>query len=331
MKEIVNYFSIFILIIYCKSDKIIYVINGAKIIFIGNYKGGVGKITTTFNLACRFANILKSNNLNNNVLVLDLDPQSSLSEILVSSNDLGTYDCKLQKVPNDKTINYVFDIWIKKINKYSNFIPSFKDFPIKYRKNNTEFDFVPCSLFYKSNLEVVGDGLDDIVQNMKNNVEYYQILHSFITDLNGYDYILIDCPPTNNIITSSTFLISDWYVIPTICDGISSNGVVHYIKKIDKIYNRICVESDDADINKMIFGNKPNCAGIFYNLVRGQVNYIDEKQNLIDQLRQIGLGNMVYDEFTNNYINTARNTPKGIAATEDFKGIVDKIYSIINN
>lgn len=306
-------------------------INGAKIVFIGNYKGGVGKTTTVFNLACRFADILKSNGSNNKILVLDLDPQSSLSEILVSSNDLKTYDSKLQNVPNDKTINYVFDIWIKKINKYSNFIPSFKDFPLKYKKNNTEFDFVPCSLFYKSNSDVVGDGLDDIVQNMKNNIEYYQILYSFINDLNGYDYVLIDCPPTNNIITSSTFLISDWYVIPTICDGISSNGVVHYIKKINKIYNSVCIESNDADINKMIFGDKPRCAAIFYNLVRGQVNYIDEKQNLIDQLKQIGLEDIVYEEYTNNYIYTARNTPKGIASTDDFKKIVDKIYNKINN
>jgi cobyrinic acid a,c-diamide synthase len=48
-----------------------------KIIFIGNYKGGVGKTTTTLNLAKYFADF------DERVLTIDLDPQSSLSEIQV--------------------------------------------------------------------------------------------------------------------------------------------------------------------------------------------------------------------------------------------------------
>lgn len=49
-----------------------------KIIFIGNYKGGVGKTTTTINLAQHFSK------LGNKILTVDLDPQSSLSEIQVN-------------------------------------------------------------------------------------------------------------------------------------------------------------------------------------------------------------------------------------------------------
>lgn len=50
-----------------------------KIVFIGNYKGGVGKTTTVVN----FANYLSKEG--HKVLTIDLDPQSSLSEIQVSS------------------------------------------------------------------------------------------------------------------------------------------------------------------------------------------------------------------------------------------------------
>ena len=50
-----------------------------KIVFIGNYKGGVGKTTTVVN----FANYLSKEG--HKVLTIDLDPQSSLSEIQISS------------------------------------------------------------------------------------------------------------------------------------------------------------------------------------------------------------------------------------------------------
>lgn len=50
-----------------------------KIIFVGNYKGGVGKTTSVLNFAKYFSQSGKK------VLVLDLDPQSSLSEILVKT------------------------------------------------------------------------------------------------------------------------------------------------------------------------------------------------------------------------------------------------------
>ncbi len=51
-----------------------------KIIFVGNYKGGVGKTTSVLNFAEHFSKV------NKKVLVIDIDPQSSLSEILVSNN-----------------------------------------------------------------------------------------------------------------------------------------------------------------------------------------------------------------------------------------------------
>ncbi len=70
-----------------------------KIIFVGNYKGGVGKTTSVLNFAKYFSQAGKK------VLVLDLDPQSSLSEILVKNNN-GSQPNELDKLDKKKTLNY---------------------------------------------------------------------------------------------------------------------------------------------------------------------------------------------------------------------------------
>ena len=66
----------------------------AKKIFIGNYKGGVGKTTFAYNMGC----ILRKRK--KRVLMIDLDPQSSLSEICYNAiND----DEAFSKLPDDET------------------------------------------------------------------------------------------------------------------------------------------------------------------------------------------------------------------------------------
>lgn len=121
-------------------------------------------------------------------------------------------------------------------------------------------------------------GLDALVLKMRDNIQYLSILKNFVdTVKDGYDYIIIDCPPANNLITRSAFLMSDYYIIPTVLDGLSTNGVIHYINEIEATYNRYCEKGEDALLCKHFFGNKPELVGIFYNLIRGQVNYDEAK------------------------------------------------------
>ena len=51
-----------------------------------------------------------------------------------------------------------------------------------------------------------------------------------------YDFILIDCPPTSNLIIQSVFLACDYYLIPTVGDEISTDGVADYITEIESAY-----------------------------------------------------------------------------------------------
>ena len=189
-----------------------------KIIFIGNYKGGVGKTTSVLNFAEYFSRAEKK------VLVLDLDPQSSLSEILVANGNYGS----LSDLPENETLNYVFDLYISKIEKYNAIELKFDKAMIKSYKEM--YDFVPSSLFYRENM-----GLDALVLKMKNNIQYLSILKNWIDMVKDkYNFILIDCPPSNNLVTRSAFLLSDYYIIPTVLDGLSTNGVRSEERRVGK-------------------------------------------------------------------------------------------------
>lgn len=270
-----------------------------KIIFIGNYKGGVGKTTTTLNLAQHFSD------RKHKVLTIDLDPQSSLSEIQVS-NFLKKL---LKEIPDSETLNYVYDLSIMKISKYPGLNLEFSLSIIK--KVNDFYDYIPSSLFYKG-----GEGLDSLAINMKSNIEYLAILKNYIDQIKSrYDFILIDCPPSSNLITQSAFLLSDYYLIPTVLDEISTNGVVHYVHTVNDTYKKYCIDHEDAILAKHFFGDRPKLIGIFYNLIRGQVNYDIANKNFKEALKKVD-DIHVFDCNINNYIDIARSTEKGKMSKE---------------
>ena len=107
-----------------------------KIIFIGNYKGGVGKTTTTINLAQHFSK------LGNKILTVDLDPQSSLSEIQV--NNFHSQKT-LKDLPDENTLNYVYELSILKLKKYPGLRLEFPDTIIQ--KHTDFYHYIPSHCF----------------------------------------------------------------------------------------------------------------------------------------------------------------------------------------
>lgn len=239
----------------------------AKKIFIGNYKGGVGKTISTYYLAHYFAkNVGK-------VLLIDLDPQCSLSDICMKSIDgQNLFDLEM-----DESLNYVFDVY-QLSKKYPNISFSMKKENLikKCKKNHNNIDFIPAKLNYRNG------GLDELAIKLKggyDDISNLLILQQFIKDNKldeDYKLILFDCPPTNNIITQSAFLLSDYYLIPTIMDSLSVKGVDHYIETINGIYNKYCVKHDDAHFIRMLFGNKPELLGVFETMRKGPSHVREE-------------------------------------------------------
>lgn len=275
----------------------------SKIIFVGNYKGGVGKTTTVINLAQFMVKQGK------NVLTLDLDPQCSLSEIQVNSLKSSSSDVMtLSDLQDDECLNYIFDLNITKIKKYPSIDIIFSDKIIKTftQTDKAQYDFIPSSIFYKN-----GTGLDKLAIMMEHSIEYLSILKCYIDRIkSNYDYIIIDCPPSNNLITQSAFLMSDYYIIPTVPDKISTKGVPHYIQTVNKIYKEICEEDEDSFLAKHYFGSRPELLGIVLTLVRN-ASYSSDIQSFKNALNKENLNAHIFETRINHLVDVGRFAAAG--------------------
>lgn len=240
-----------------------------KKILIGNYKGGVGKTLST---VC-FGSLLAKDN---KVLLIDLDPQSSLSEIVIKNTNSNMKLSSLDYSINyKKFINYAYELYIqmRKYNETSNLLKMDIINVYKDNINNYCLDVIPNSLYYKHSNDSDIVGLDDIAMLMGNDVKYLSFLPKLFNDNDfdkKYDYVFIDTPPSSNIITQSAFLYADYLLVPTICDEISQRGIEHYLKKIDLIYERFCdVNNEYGLFFKSIFGEKIKRLGTFETMRKG--------------------------------------------------------------
>ena len=274
----------------------------AKKIFFGNYKGGVGKTTSTYQIA------LELGRQKHKVLLIDLDSQSSLSEICLTA-----YGKRLDELSDKETLNYVYKLYLQ-ANKIKNI--RFNIDMSLLVKNTCGINFIPNSLF-----SIYG-GLDKIAMYMDRSVENLIILRNFINDNGldtGYDFIFFDCPPSDNIITQMAFLYSDYYIIPTIMDALSARGVQHYISIIEKTYKNYCMNNENAIVFSLLFGKEPKLIGIFETMrkkptittaFRNMFNQRDlfqsEITHLLDITKNTGLGNTVqsdgYDNLTDEML-----------------------------
>lgn len=246
----------------------------AKKIFFGNYKGGVGKTTSVYQIGLWLAR------KGSKVLMLDLDPQCSLSDICRSKIADKNY--------SEISLNHIIELYSRYIRdnltdldllmgnerEIKPYLDKIKPQMIKQLVPN--IDFIPSTLIYRN------ARLNDLASRMEQNPLNVFIMALFIDDLTldqEYDYILFDCPPTSNMLIHSVFLASDYYVIPTIGDKISINGVPDYITEIEDVHTRYAMNNEIGGILlHTVFNEKPQLIGVFETIYKERRGLKDIKQ-----------------------------------------------------
>ena len=172
-----------------------------KVIAIANQKGGVGKTTTSVNLASALAILEKK------VLLIDADPQANTTSglgISVEESKAGTYELLEHTAKIEDTL-------------------------IKTSVPN--LDLVP------SHIDLVAIEIELVDKNERE----FMLKKALSSVINKYDYILIDCAPSLGLITLNALTAANAIIIPIQCEYFALEGLgklLNTIKSVQKIHNK---------------------------------------------------------------------------------------------
>ena len=181
-----------------------------RIIAIANQKGGVGKSTTAINLSSCLGE------MGQKVLTIDMDPQGN------TTSGMG--------VDKDEQENTVYELLLGETN--------IEDCILK-------LDFDGLSLI-PSNVNLAGAeieliGIEEKEYILKNQVEKVK---------NDYDYIIVDCPPSLNMLTINAMTTANTVLVPIQCEYYALEGLSQLMHTINLVKERL---NPDLELEGVVF------------------------------------------------------------------------------
>ncbi|MGA0189155.1 MAG: ParA family protein [Candidatus Nanopelagicaceae bacterium] len=173
-------------------------INAPRVLTIANQKGGVGKTTTAINLGTALAAI------GERVLVVDLDPQGNASTglgISRSANSISTYHLL---IGNAKLSDIIVESGIPNL------------------------DCAP------STMDLLGAELE-LADLERKTHRLHDAIQALSYTNKKYDYILIDCPPSLNLLTINSLAAADAILVPLQCEFFALEGLSQLLKTVERV------------------------------------------------------------------------------------------------
>ena len=203
-----------------------------RIIAIANQKGGVGKTTTSINLSAAMAASGKK------ILVIDTDPQgNTTSGFGIEKNDLE---------------NTIYELMLSECS-------------IKECILNDVIDgvsIIPSNVnLAAAEIELIGIDKKEFI--LKREVEWIK---------DSYDYIIIDCPPSLNLLTVNGMTTADSVIVPIQCEYYALEGLSQLLHTINLVKERLNPDLDMEGVVFTMYDSRTNLSSQVVENVKSHLN-----------------------------------------------------------